>query len=129
MILDFTEEGDPKDCKVSPVPKVFPVSPSPAPSPARPCSETRARAERTEVLGPPESPVSLACPDVQVQRGVLVLWVGWADLAPLVLLVFWVILDLLDSLDPLESKVTLVQRAVPERPAQWAAVTVSGTRW
>lgn len=122
-------EGDLKDCKVSPVPKVFRVSPSLAPLPVGPCMETWAWPERPEALGPLESPVSLAYPDVPVQRDVLVPWVAWADPAPLVPLVFWVILDLLDSLDPLESKVSLVQRAVPDRPAQWGAVTVSDTRW
>lgn len=129
MIQDFTEEGDPKDCQVSPVPKVFPVSPSLAPLPVGPCTETWELPETAEAPGPLESPVSLAYPDVQVQRDVLDPWVAWADPAPLVPLVFWVILDLLDSLDPLESKVSLVQRAVPDHPAQWGAVTVSASRW
>lgn len=129
MIQDFTEERDPEDCQVSLVPKVFPVSPCLAHLPVGPCTETWASLETPEALGPLESLVSLAYPDVQVQRDVLVPWVAWADPAPLVLLVFWVILDLLDSLDPLESKVSLVQRAVPEHPAQWGAVTVSASRW
>lgn len=129
MIRDFTEEGDPKDCKVSLVPKVFLVSPSPAPLPVGPSTETWAWLERLEAPGSPENPVSLAYLDVQGQRDVLVLWVAWADPVPLVPLVLLVTLDLLDSLDPLESKVSLVLRAVPGRPVQWGAVTVSATQW
>lgn len=129
MIQDFTEEKDPKDSKVSPVPKVSPVSPSPAPPPPGPCTETLAWLETPEALGSLESPVSLACPGVQGQRDVLVLWAAWADPVLLVPLALWVIPDLLDSLDPLESKVSRAQRVVLERPVQWGAVTVSGTRW
>lgn len=91
--------------------------------------ETWAWLETPEAQGHPEKPVSLAYPDVQVQKGALVQWGDWADLAPLVRLVLLVMLDLLDSLDPLESKVSLVQQAAPDHPAPWAVVTVSGTRW
>lgn len=85
--------------------------------------------EILEALVSPESPVSLAYPDVLGQRDVLVLWVDWGDLAPPVLLVSLAMLDLLDSLDPLESKVSPALQDVPELPVGSAAATVSATPW
>lgn len=105
------------------------MSPCPYPLPLARCTETWASQESPEARVSLESLVSLACPDVQGQRDVLALWVGWADLVPPVLPVSLVMVDLLDSLDPLESKVSPVPRDVPELQVASAAATVSATPW
>lgn len=77
----------------------------------------------------PVSPVSLACPDVQVRRVVLVPWVHLAGLDRPVCLDLLVTLDLLASLDPVENKVSPVQPVVPALPAPSDAATASATPW
>lgn len=84
---------------------------------------------KSDPLVPPESPVSLATPDVQVQRDVWGLWVNWADPVLLVLLDHSVTLDLLGFLVPMERKVLPEQWVVPGRLDLWAAATASATPW
>lgn len=85
--------------------------------------------EILEDLVPPESPANLECPDVQVRRVVLVLWVSWAGLALLVCPDQSVTPDPPVSLEPLENRVSPVQSVVPVIPAVSAAASVSATLW
>lgn len=122
------EAKDPRGYKGLLVVRVFLESRCHHPAPLD-NSETQVFQVKTEDPVGLESPVSPACPDVQVQRVVRVLWVNWAGLEPLVFPDQSGIPDPLASLDPVENKVFLVQSVFPGIPATSAAVTVSATLW